>query len=131
MFRSNTKITRFNEFVYFTRVAKLDNWAMNGASNLEAITFPNSLTSLGGNSLRKTKLRNITLPASIRAIGDYCIYGFSYQTLTVFATIPPTISFNTNSAPIGNIYVPSSAVDTYKSASGWSSWAAKIVAIQE
>ena len=55
----------------------------------------------------------------------------AYLTLTVLATTPPTISSSSNQSPSGNIYVPASAVDTYKSASGWSTWSTKIVAIQE
>lgn len=131
VFRGNTLITKFNEFVYFTRVTRLDNWAFNSASNLEEITFPNSFTTLGNNSLRNTKLHNITLPSSMQSIGEYSIYGFGYSTLTVLATTPPTIDFTKNNAPSGNIYVPADYVDTYKAASGWSSYASRVKGISE
>ena len=44
-------------------------------------------------------------------------------------TTPPSVSFNTSSFPI--VYVPDSAVNTYKSASGWSSMEEYIYPISE
>jgi len=54
----------------------------------------------------------------------------SLTSVTVEATTPPTLStdaFNsTNNCPI---YVPCDSVDTYKAASGWSTYASRIQAI--
>ena len=46
-------------------------------------------------------------------------------------TTPPTLSANCIGADVKNIYVPSSAVNTYKSATNWSDYASIIVAIPE
>lgn len=54
----------------------------------------------------------------------------SLEKLIVLDTTPPTISGNfLDSIDNCNIYVPSSAVNTYKSASGWSTYADRIFAI--
>lgn len=45
--------------------------------------------------------------------------GSEINSLLFEETTPPSVSFNTSSVP--NIYVPDSAVNTYKSDSGWSS----------
>ena len=60
--------------------------------------------------------------------GDEAFYECDELTsVTINATTPPTLGddafYDTNNCPI---YVPSGSVDTYKSASGWSSLASRI-----
>lgn len=101
-------------------------------------------------------LTNITLPYNIRYIRDSA---FAYSSgltsviiqdkvtkieerafgdcsgltsVTIYATTPPTLGTNVFSNTNANlkIYVPSSSVDTYKAASGWSTYANKINPIE-
>lgn len=127
-----------------------------GYSQLTSITIPNSVTSIGDNAFNDcTGLTSITIPNNVTTIGQnafgYCsgltsvnlgsgvtsisYNAFSYCTgltsITCEATTPPTLSSdaltNTNNCPI---YVPSGSVSTYQAASGWSSYADRIQAIQ-
>lgn len=57
--------------------------------------------------------------------------GSSIPTLastTVFANMPMSVSVNN---VYGSIYVPSTMVDSYKAATVWKTYAARIVAIPE
>ena len=107
------------------------NWSLSNCTALEEIKLPNTITDIGNSSLRNSKIHELTIPEAVTSIGEYAIWQIQgFQKLTILATTPPTINTSRNQSPSGNIYVPSSAVDTYRSASGWSSWAAKIVAIE-
>lgn len=99
----------------------------NYKSNLESITLPDSITSIGQNAFYYcNSLTSITLSDSITNIGYRAFAdctGLAY--ITCLATTPPTISNSfdyTNDCPI---YVPVGYVDTYKTA--WSSYASRIV----
>ena len=113
-------------------VTSIGEWAFSYCSNLTSVTIPNSVTSIGINAFNYcTSLASITFPNSVTNIGtqafDNCP---SLASITVEATNPPTLgSYVFGYAPNQVIYVPAESVDTYKAASGWSSYASKIQAI--
>ena len=79
-------------------------------------------------------LTSATISNSITYIGDSALNGcYSLESITVEATYPPQLGSypfgNTNNCPI---YVPASAVETYKdsTSTGWSEYASRIQAIQ-
>lgn len=60
IFRGNTEITSFDEFEYFTRVAKLEASAFEGCSQLESIKLPQSVIELGHYAFKNcSKLKEI------------------------------------------------------------------------
>lgn len=73
---------------------------------------------------------SITIGSGVTTIGDYNFVSDTCQSITIKATIPPTIGNDqfdlTNNCPI---YVPSASVSAYQSASGWSQYASRITAI--
>lgn len=74
-------------------------------------------------------LTSITIPDSVTEI-DSSVFGWSSSLARVYckATTPPNINGALYDIPnLINIYVPSSSVDTYKTAKYWSLYAAKIV----
>ena len=77
-------------------------------------------------------LTSVTIPNSVTKIDRLAFSGCSGLTsITIEATTPPTLSAtnaftNTNNCPI---YVPAESVDTYKTATNWSSLADRISAI--
>lgn len=83
-------------------------------------------------------LTAITIPETVTYVMDYAFANLPYlETITFLSETPPTIdSFFidvicgslTDSGTV-TIYVPASAVDTYKSATNWSEYADKIQAI--
>lgn len=105
------------------------------ATALTTISLPSivELSNRAFNSL--STLTSAELGENITTIGNNAFYGCTaLMSLTVHATTPPTLgSAVFNNTPIlsgeGKIYVPASAVDTYKAASGWSTYASHIEAI--
>ena len=107
--------------------------AFNVCTGLTSIIIPNSVTTIGNNAFNGCSgLTSITIPNSVTSIGDSAFNNCSgLASVTVEATTPPTLgsgAFN-GTASGRKIYVPSASVNTYKAASGWSSYASDIEAI--
>ena len=70
-FKGNADITAFSEFVNFSGISGLVLYAFQNCTSLAEITFPGSLTSIGGTAFKNcTSLAEITLPASLTSIED-------------------------------------------------------------
>lgn len=126
----------------------------SGCSSLESLVLPDGITSIGEYAISNCNaLKKITIPTSVTTIDSYAFSPcYSLPSVTIpegvtklgasaFAncygmgayhlmpTTPPTISANTFSNIPSDciIYVPAAALDTYKAASGWSSYASRMV----
>lgn len=79
-----------------------------------------------------TTLHDVVLPSTIQTLSNGTFQALSaFYNITCYATTPPAFSnspFRYTSIR-GVIYVPAESVDSYKSASGWSTWASRIQAI--
>ena len=109
-------------------LTKIDNYAFMHCTSLTNVVIPDSVTSIGGSSFEATSttsLTEITIGSGVTSIGQNT---FKAQTkLTIIyckATTPPTIQSNTfESVPTSCVvYVPTSAVSAYQSASYWSNF---------
>lgn len=113
--------------------AKVGAYIFQGCSKLSNVTISNGVTELGESSFSMcSSLPSITLPNSITKIGNYLFSNCTnLSNVIVEAVTPPTIGYNvfsnTHSSLV--IQVPSESVNTYKSATGWSTYADKIQAI--
>jgi hypothetical protein len=114
-------------------VTTIGDAAFHTCTNLTSITIPNSVTIIGPNAFSNcSSLTSITIGNSVTTIDDFAFSSCSgLASITVQATTPPTLSntnafTNTNNCPI---YVPSASVETYKSATNWSSLSSRIQAI--
>ena len=88
-----------------------DTQWFSGCANLDRVNIGTGLTKI--------------------AVSGFCACG-TIQSFTIRRPTPPTIGTKAfQGTTLANIYVPYDAVDTYKAASGWSSYAAKIQAIPE
>lgn len=102
---------------------------------VKEVVVGNDITSIGGEAiLGCASLTSATIGSGVTLINNGVFYDCTGLTsVTVNAIDPPTLSSmtfdNTNNCPI---YVPASAVDTYKASTstGWSTYASRIQAIQ-
>ena len=106
-FGNVTTINKFNELRYFTGITSLVSYAFQGSS-IKELTVPANVTSIGSQGLRANYLTKVTM----------------------LGTTPPTTNAN-NFSTTRYYYVPASALDTYKSANIWSSYANNILPITE
>ena len=111
-------------------VISIDYLTFSRCSSLTSVTIPNSVTSIGDYAFRYCySLTSINIPSGVTSIGDYAFeYCSGLTSVTVEATTPPRLGDNvfdnTNNCPI---YVPASALETYKTASTrWSNYAFRI-----
>lgn len=74
---------------------------------------------------------DVVLPSTLESIGMQTFgENFNLTTVTINATTPPTFGEDmfSDCPKLAEIIVPSTAVDSYKAAAGWSTYADKIVA---
>ena len=113
-------------------VTSIDNSAFDSCTSLTNIDIPSGVTSIGSSVFQGcTGLTSIVIPSTMTLIGGYAFNNCRNLTsITVKSTTPPTLGSSafdsTNNCPI---YVPPEAVETYKAASGWSTYASRIYAI--
>ena len=103
------------------------------SSSITSLTIGSHPTSIGESMFQNcTGLTTLVIPSNISSIGGYAFRDcIGLTSITVESVTPPTLGGiyafnNTNNCPI---YVPPESVDTYKAASGWSSYASRIQAI--
>lgn len=120
-------------------VKKISDYMFSESTNVKHIILNEGTTSIGQRAFYFTGLQNITIPSTVTSIGKaICQDCNSMQYALCLPTTPPTLAYlNTQyDYPFGNnsatypIYVPAESVDAYKTATGWSSFASRIQAIQ-
>ncbi len=101
-------------------------YAVNGGFNrLQRIILPEGVEKIGTMAFAYSILKNITLPASVKTLGDACFLSCEkIQWIHSKATTPPVWEATEegvypgipNSTPI---YVPVGSADAYRTAPGW------------
>lgn len=107
--------------------------SFQACSNLSLILLPTNITKLRSSTFRQaSKIASLTLPSKLTTVENYAIFQMSaLRSLTCLATTPPSVTSNNELPSACQIYVPASAVDTYKSTTWWSAYASRIFAIEE
>lgn len=103
--------------------------AVNGLTEYE---IPEGVTGTDYRLLRSCKFTNVTLPASLEKIGNNFFESCNkLQVVYCKAIVPPAQGTDYNiflyCSKIPTIYVPRASVEAYKTATGWSQYADKIV----
>ena len=119
-------------------VTSIGNYTFDSCTKLTSIDLPN-VTSIGNNAFSNcTNLTSIDLP-NVISIGNYTFNGCTNLTKIIIGTdsdictLKPTNVFYSTpiASGMGYIYVPDDKVDTYKSATNWSTYASQIKPISE
>ena len=118
--------------VSFPNATSIGNNAFQDCSNLTSVSFPNA-TSMGDSAFRScSNLAKVSFP-NATGIGNYAFSSCSSLTTIYVGTNTSTVctlgsyAF-TDCTNLNSIYVPASLVDSYKSATNWSTYASKIKA---
>ena len=104
--------------------------AFQRCTNLTSVAIGSGVTSIGDKAFRMCHLTALTIPSSVVSIGDEAFQtsANTLTSITINATIPPTIGTNVFSGSSCFIYVPCESVASYKNA--WSMYADRIKGIQ-
>lgn len=123
--------------IIFPSATSVGDSAFSKCTSLSSVELP-SATSLGGYAFNNCYvLGTLDLPA-MASIGTRAFYGSSLNTLILrksdsICTLSNVSAFY--STPIysgaGYIYVPSALIETYKTASQWSTYAARFRALED
>ena len=106
------------------------NAAFKGCTGLTTATVSGGTSTGRATFSGCSSLRTVYLPDTITEISNYSFERDSNLTLYIRAITPPTVLDSAfASATVSAIYVPAESVDTYKTASGWSTYASVIQAI--
>ena len=129
---TNTLIQGCKNTVIPSSVTSIEQGAFYGVE-LTSIIIPSSVTSIGYQAFAYcNRLTSITIPSSVNNIRSRSFYGCSrLSEVVVEAVVPPalgTADVFTSTASTLLIKVPSGSVETYKTSTGWSDYASRIVA---
>ena len=146
-----TNISTFNEFQYFTGLTEVSKYTFTGCEDLIRIIIPQNVNIIDEHAFANcTNLARITLNTSLTTIGIYAfgncsslktitipssvttIRGSAFYICKILSTIyctpttPPTGLDNYTFETTCKIYVPLSAVSSYKYRESWSKYASQI-----
>ena len=109
----------------------IGDYAFNGCRNLTGVTFGDNITAIRSGAFGDcTSLTGVTFGHNITSIGGYAFGNCTGLTSMTFESPTPPIIDRTSFNRIPStckFYVPCSAVNTYRRASVWSSYASQIV----
>lgn len=91
--------------------------------------IPSSVTSFESMPFENVPITEIVVPASVTSMGSGFYGATALTKVTMLPLIPPSVdSLLFSRCPITEIRVPASAVEAYKTATNWNTYADKIVA---
>ena len=112
-------------------VTSIGDYAFDSCKGLTSVTIGNGVTSIGHRAFEWCEaLTSVTIGSGVTSIGNYAFrYCTKLASITILPTTPPTLGSSAfyllpSSAVIT---VPKGTLDTYKSATGWSAYASKMV----
>ena len=126
-FRSNTTLTSFDEFQYFTKAPSLYGNTFYGCTSLESVVLPSGLQHIYYQVFYNCKkLKRINIPEYVNQIGQSCFYGCtSLREVIVENPDPASIQLGANvfggNVPLNlcTLYVPFGSKALYAEADTW------------
>ncbi len=116
-----------------SNITTIPSYAFMGCDNITTINIPEGVTEIGGHAFSDCAQLEVILPSTLTTIGTYAFgpkwLGVCSRTFTVLATTPPTVAQggDLGGTAVTQIIVPKGCGDIYKTATGWSDHADKIV----
>lgn len=111
-FSSNTSITKFNEFQYFTGLVNDDmngastGWVFYGCSNLTEVTLPDNMPCIGVNMFAGcSSLTNITIPNSVRNVFNDSFSGCTNLTSLTFTGLTGRCDIGTQLTSLSSLTI--------------------------
>ena len=109
-------------------VTSIGTYAFSYCYSLASVTIPSGVTVIGNNALHNChSLASVTIPSGVTSIGSSAFANcFGVAEYHFLSTTPPTLADTNAFSNIQSdcvIYVPSASLETYKTASNWSSYA--------
>lgn len=115
--------------VSFPNVTSIVNSALSGCTNLTSVDMPKLKTIAGSGFNGCTKLTSVEFPA-VTSIGNNAFAGCTRLTSLTLSNTSQVATLGTSAIPSNTtVYVPASLLNSYKSATNWSSIASQIQAI--
>lgn len=116
--------------IVISNLLSISNGAFSDCLGLLDFKLGSTVTNIGGAAFQGTSLSSVTIPKTITQMELLSIFAqcTNLKTVRVLSTTPLTVQPEIfENSPIEKIIVPKSAINAYKSASGWSTYADKIV----
>jgi hypothetical protein len=111
-------------------VTVIEYYSFFGCTSLSSITIPEGVTNIGASAFRDcTTLSRIVIPESVTRIDENAFGGCIGLSVHMQSTIPLALDDISAMDDVEAIFVPASALDTYKAAPIWSEFAEKIFSI--
>ena len=123
----------FDEFKFFVNIKVLENWEFSD-SPIFSIYLPDTITDIGYECFARTKLKSITLPASVKTMKGSI---FSDTSTPMWAKVLGSVpasgcdAWTFNISGTYPIYVPDESIELYKSAKGWTNYTSRIKPLSE
>lgn len=100
----------------------IENEVFESCSGLKSVTIPSKVQSIGVRAFSQCELlTTVEIPSSVEKIEQYAFTLTSLENIKIHATTPPSLfgePFTEIDANI-SVYVPASAVDSYKNDADW------------
>lgn len=121
---SGISYTSLSSLFFGDKVQHLPDYFMQTSTNLTAVSFPNSLVSIGKYTFTNTTglSGDLVIPEKVKSIGSFSFwYCFNISCIKSLSTIPPSIDATVFSNMRNKtLYVPGYSLSDYQSAPGWS-----------